>query len=475
MSVIYQYSLGSFSNGINLDKLTDEVNNSSITVLMESINKDSSFVKFFFASTLSGAEQTTLNTIVATHDGTPPVYNENDINYYLNTSAIVTDPTTSISGPFSIMQPLINRREIFNDTDNPVYDPNTTPLLGSGGSVQLLYNIHDKLGWHNQMIVQSRFTRPKDVLVYYGWMNSFNSGTNVWNNEKVSQDMAKYKILVLGDGIQNPGHGDYSNTEVIIPRIKSLNSSALIFGYVSVNQSYANFQTKVDQWNTLGVHGIMMDEAGYDYGDVSTNGRAAFNQKVDYVHGKSSANICFPNAWNTDHILGTANDPTYPNSTWNSSAIESNLTENDWIMLESFPVNTTAYSGNGGYETAGDWSARGSKANTLRVTYGCNFACINMINNDNVNGQDLFDFAFTSCMIWSFEGFGTSDSLYGASSATVTYWSRTDVSSMGLVYTVNPDIQQDLNDSDVWHRYCELAKMSLDFSASAQTSSITKF
>jgi len=475
--VLYNYSIsGDITSGeVNLDRLTNEINDSVILTSLISTGTLADDLKIIFSDSLSSGDKTTLDGIVLNHAGTPPVYPLNDIRFYLNTDAIVTDTPTGISGPFSTMQPLINRRELFNDTDSPLYIAGFEPLIGATGSVTNLNTIHEKRGWHNQSIVQSRYTRPKDILVYYGWLNSFNSASNGWYNEKVAQDMSKYRILVFGDGTQNPSHGDYANTQIIIPRIKALNPCALIFGYVSTNQSYANFQTKTDQWNTLGVHGIMMDESGYDYGTTTTNGREAFNQKVDYVHGRSSSKICFSNAWNTDHILGTANDASFPNTTWNPSTIESTLNENDWVMLESFPVNTTAYSGNGGYETVSDWAVRGSKANTLRSIYGCNFASVNIIDNGNVNGQDLFDFAFVSSMMWALEAFGTSDAAYGSSSAAVQYWTRPDVSNMGLVYSINPSILLDTLDADVYHRYCELSKLSIDFSTAAQDSSITKF
>jgi len=476
MSQIYTYPISSFPNGVNLDKLTNTIKaDVAITETLLDISYVSSDVNINFNNPLSSEEKAELDNIVATHDGTPPIYPPTDLRYYLDFEVPTTDSRTSITGPFYMMQPLINRREIFNDSNSPLYIAGFTPLIGANGSVTNLNNIHAKIGWHNQMIVQARFSRPKDILIYYGWLNSFNSATNGWFNEKVAQDMAKYQIIIFGDGIENPSHGDYANTQIIIPRIKQLNTSTLIFGYVSTNQSYADFQTKTDQWNTLGVHGIMMDESGYDYGTVPTNGREAFNQKVDYVHGKSSAKICFPNAWDTDHILGTADDISYPNTTWNPSLLQSKLNENDWIMLESYPVNTTSYSGNGGYETAGDWTIRGNKVNYLQSVYGCNFASVNIIDNGDPNGQNLFNFAFVSSMMWSLEAFGTSDTGYGSSSAAVQYWLRPDVTNMGIVYTVNPSVQQDLLDADVYHRFCEFSKLQLDFSTGAQDSLITKF
>ena len=142
-----------------------------------------------------------------------------------------------------------------------------------------------------------------------------------------------------------------------------LNPQVKIFGYVSTNQSLSNFQTKAGEWDTLGVHGIFMDESGYDYGTTATNDRSAFNTKVDYVHNQTTASICFVNAWNLDHILGTDNDTSYPNTTWNPSLLESNLTNNDWVLLESFPINTTSYTSTGGYQSKSDWASIGAKAN----------------------------------------------------------------------------------------------------------------
>jgi hypothetical protein len=405
---------------------------------------------------------------------------------FLDANTKVTDPVTGVSGVFWLMQLMMNRREIFNDTDNPLYDAATTPLIGAGGSVTNLNDIHDKLGWHRQEIFQQGWRQPKDLLIYYGWLNSFNSGDLGWDNEKVAQAMARYDVLVFGDGLQDPSHGDYSNTSVIIPRIKALNPCAKIFGYVSVNQTFSAFKTKVDQWHDLSVDGIFMDEAGYDYGSVATNGREAFNEKVDYVHTlidpESSSSgetdhsdmLVFANAWNTDNILGTANDASYPNSTYNPSVIESHLTEDDWILLESLAVNTTAYSSNDGYAAKADWAARISKMISLRATYGVNFAAVGIIANADTDAQELFDFSFVSALMGPCEAHGTSDTSYGASSSAVTYWRRPGTSDLDNLWSVNADIQVDSSDSDVYHRYTENAKLSLDFSSGAQLSEISR-
>lgn len=400
------------------------------------------------------------------------------LDSFLDSNVAVTGMAgdTGIVGPYYLIQLLNHRKELYNDDENPLYTEGHQPILGASGMlsenairVLNLENIHSKGGWVYELMYKANYHRPKDLLIYYGWPNSFNSAQNSWNNENVAQDMAKYKMIVLGDGVQDPSHGDYSNTEVIIPRVKALNPETLIFGYVTTDQSLANFKTKTDQWDDLEVDGILLDESGYDFGRT----RSEFNERVDYVHGKTYSNIAFANAWNTDHILGTTNDPSYPNSTYNSSGAESNLTSTDWILLESFPINTTSYTN--GFESASDWDTRGTKFQGLRNTYHVNFAGVGTISNDHANGVCLFEFGYISALMWSLEAYGTSDTSYGASSAAVKFWTRPDVYNLGSIWNLNASIQQDNGDSDKYHRYLELAKLTLDFSSGGETGSISRF
>lgn len=392
------------------------------------------------------------------------------------TPVIVTDVETGGKAVAPFMNLMTIMRELYNDPNLPSYVPNFQPLIGPDGRevehlerTLNLESIHSDTGWHMEEIRQGNFQRPQDILFYYGWPNSFNSGDNGWNNENVAQDMAKYGLVILGDGVQDPGHGDYANTQIIIPRIKNLNPLTKIFGYVTANQDRSAFETKATQWNDLGVDGIFIDEAGYDFGVD----RLEFNRLVDYVHLLSSANIAFVNAWNMDHIIGTENDDSYPNSTYNPNEMESSLIFSDWYLLESFTVNTNSYAS--GYEAKSDWAARGMKAINHRDTYGINLASVSQINNDNAEGQDYFNFAFTSAMMFSLNATGSSDHFYGASSAAVVYWTRPDVTGMGKVYADSPSVQLDQNDSDVYHRYVEFGKFTIDFSDGAKASSITKF
>ncbi len=398
------------------------------------------------------------------------------------TVAIVEDSATGIKSTAYFMNMLTMMREMYNAESNPVYDAEQTPILGEGGwaedhadRIDNLESIHGDLGWHELEITRATYQKPDDILIYYGWINSFNSAVNGWDNEKVAQDMARYGLIVLGDGVQDSGHGDYANTQVVIARVKALNPRAKIFGYVTINQSQSNFEDKVDDWETLQIHGIFLDEAGYDYGTTTTNSRSAFNTKVDYVHGQTYAKLCFANSWNMDHVIGTENDVSYPNTTWNAGAVASKLNYTDWYLLESFAVNTTAYSSADGYAAKADWATRGSKAISHRATYGINLAAVNVIANTDSDAADLFDFCFTSACMFAFEASGSSDTSYGASSAKVDFQTRPDVCDLDGVYATSPSVQVDAGDADVYWRYVGFGSFKVDFSTGAQDSVITKW
>lgn len=298
--------------------------------------------------------------------------------------------------------------------------------------------------------------RSKNLLIYYGWLNAFNSVENAWDNEKVSISLCKYSVLVFGDGIQDPSHGDFANTQIIIARIKEVSPATLIFGYVTVKQSMADFTSKVALWEALNVDGIFMDEAGYDYGKT----RVELNSCIDVVHSQETANACFLNAWNIDNILGIEEDPIHANATFNPGLVDTNVYEDDWYLLESFAVNTSAYSTNGGYADKDDWFARGNKALEKSKEYGIKLASVGIINDDNSEGQDLYDFCDRSAMAFSLDANGSSDSFYGASSAATKYWNRPEP----FCFTKEEEFSV-ISDqiSDVYTRYFPFMKVSLNF------------
>lgn len=405
---------------------------------------------------------------------------ENGENVHRFDNSMVVDEPTGHKAVAFFMNMLTMMRELYNAEDNPVYVPEFQPILGEEGwgeeqasRILSLEAIHGKAGWHRQEIFAYGRQRSQDLLIYYGYLNSFNSAVNQWDNEKVAQDMAKYNLIVLGAGLQHPEHPDYANTQIIIARIKALNPTTKIFGYVSMQAPLEDeFVAIVEGWDILEVHGIFIDEAGYDYGSPETNRRGVMVEKVDIIHSMPFANICFVNAWNMDHIIGLEDDPSYPNETWNRDMEESGLGDNDWYLLESFAVNTLNYSKGEGYATKEDWAARGVKAQNHRITYKINLASVGIINDDNPTGQDLFQFSFVSALMWSLEANGTSSDYYGAGTAQVAYWGRASTSEMGKLWNLSASVQED---KEVFLRYVDHGRFKLDFTPESQVGLIEKY
>lgn len=264
----------------------------------------------------------------------------------------------------------------------------------------------------------------QDMLIYYGWLNAFNSAQNSWDNEAVSQELKDYDVLVLGAGLEDPGHGDYANTQAIITRVKELNTGIKIFGYVTANQPEPDFDAKVEKWEDLSVDGIFMDEAGYDYGKT----RDELNDRIAFVHSQDKATLCFVNAWNPHHVLSKEDDPSYPNSTYNANDNNSLLSEDDWYLMESLLVNTDSYSPDG-LGTIQDMRDRKTNLDAAIAARGkgiCVAAC-GIISDDDTQGQAKFNMLYSAASIVGAGVVGSSDTSYGASSSKSKKWVRPTV------------------------------------------------
>lgn len=303
-----------------------------------------------------------------------------------------------------------------------------------------------------------------DLLIYYGYTNSFNYPDNAWTNEKVAVDMARYNMIVFGNGVANTGHSDYANFIIVITRVRELKPGIKLFGYVTLKQTLANFKTKADEWAAVSqIDGVFIDEAGYDHGKT----RSDLNNAVDYVHGLS-CNTCFVNSWVMEHIIGITNDPSYPNSTYNTTSGISNLTDNDWYLLESFPCNTTSYSGTAGYCTMVDWLSRGNKATANRDEFGINLASVSVIDKSDSNDTTLFDFHYLTALTFALDAQGSSDTLYASSSAIVPFHRRMSCTAeeMGLIYEINPSVTVATDNWQIHYRYTDKGKLVCDHTGS---------
>jgi len=382
------------------------------------------------------------------------------------------------------------------------------------------------LGVQEMVLIDNK---PKKLLIYYGWLNAFNSATNGWDNNKVAVDMAKYDLLVFGQGVADPSHGDYANTVAIIGKIKDLNPKAKIFGYVDATLAHqvaefssssessdtseslssdtssqsvdefstesslteepssasgpaaedtTAFATEVLEWDALEVDGIFFDQAGYDFGTVDTNGRTAMNEKVKYVHKQAYAKTCFMNAWNFDHIFTLENDASYPNTTWNPNAEATELETQDWYLMESFAYDILHNPGgaeNQHYESRTYWYSRVEKIIDLANSVGnpgINVAAISRIDPSASGRLNYLRFAYLAAAACRLQAFGSADPSYGSSSATTSYYNRPQTPDD--LYMDNP-LVTDPSNANAYLKFYSFAEIKVNFTASAEDASVTFF
>lgn len=150
----------------------------------------------------------------------------------------------------------------------------------------------------------SRFCEK--VLLYYGYPIALNG---LWDVDKCAKAYGKYDICIFGDGYNEPSHETYNDTLQIFNTILDRYKDTRIVGYVPIGVedssgtglTEAEIKSKIDKWIVMGVHGIFLDEFGYDYKVT----RERQNNIVDYCHDHNL--FVFANSWSTKYCFSNDN------------------------------------------------------------------------------------------------------------------------------------------------------------------------
>lgn len=237
--------------------------------------------------------------------------------------------------------------------------------------------------------------RPKQLCTYYGWPSYVNGSGG--DASRAITHFGKCDLLVIGDGIEHPGHGDHSPTRIIIAALRGAGKE--VFGYVDLGVSTQDLlintmQDYVDEWRAMGASGIFLDDAGYDY-QVT---RARQNAMVDYIH--AAGMTVFMNAWVIDDVLADVDEAGQPSP--------SRLAAGDVYLAESWLV------AGGVYQSLAEWALKADKAQQyarnkrVRIA-GVSTAALNKAVANNV-GTSKFKMGF-----------------YGAAMYQLAAWQWTDV------------------------------------------------
>jgi hypothetical protein len=208
---------------------------------------------------------------------------------------------------------------------------------------------------------------PQRLAIYYGYPSLVNEAAG--DIEKAASAFGVFDVIVLGDGVEFADHRadrqpngvgaeEHEKARQIIASIRSHSPARRVYGYICLGDSQRlgqpEIERRADLWKAMGVSGIFLDEAGYDWKIVD---RKRQNAAIAYIHSLGLS--AFLNAFYPRDLFSAENL-----SGKNPDRAASLMDQRDLFLLESFQVE------NGSYEEAGEWQQRGTQALNYRSQFG---------------------------------------------------------------------------------------------------------
>ena len=212
-----------------------------------------------------------------------------------------------------------------------------------------------------------------------------------------------YSMVVLGDGVEfanvihtrqpeGVGAVEHERVRRIIHTVLERDPRTQFFGYICIGDSQVLSPTEIRRrirlWKELGVSGVMLDEAGYDWQIVT---RRRQNDAIHFAH--SLGITVFLNAYYPTSLLNEAHQ-AHKNPTDEPIA----LLANDTILLESFPVK------NGVYETTSEWRTRLDQALEVRGRFGSRIVTLATAQGQRPLADEQLEYACWNAWMFDLDG-----------------------------------------------------------------------
>ena len=256
---------------------------------------------------------------------------------------------------------------------------------------------------------------PARLAIYYGYPSLVNGSNG--DMEKAASFFSAYDVVVWGDGIEFPDRepgrfppGDpeeHRKALRIIAAVRDRSPETHFYGYVCLGEIPSSererksltpkqIEERIHLWKDMGVAGIFLDEAGYDFPVVT---RERQNLAVRIIHELGLR--AFMNAYFLDHLFSREDEVAQANGTGkNPKRLPSLLDERDMFLLESFQVN------NGTYESVSAWRARLNQALEFRRRYGTRILATTTTTALKPFDTEKFNYAWWTALLFGLDGFG---------------------------------------------------------------------
>jgi hypothetical protein len=249
----------------------------------------------------------------------------------------------------------------------------------------------------NNLLTNKANHRVAKLLIFYAYPSSINS---TYDNQRAGAIFSQYDLVVFPENAEQPTHLDHYNLVEIIKYIKQYNPFTKMFGYIptgnraGIDKCYTvdEIYSKAQKWKDLGVHGIFLDEFGFDY----NNDRTRQNDILDVVH--SLGLIAFVNAWNPDDVFGGTTTIHWLNGI-------------DWYLLESF--GSVADGTNWYWVSSADVFYRAWQVKYQYSDFNINVAGVATVNTDD-QAETVYKIMYVISTAYGIDAFNVAKAYYYA-------------------------------------------------------------
>ncbi len=248
---------------------------------------------------------------------------------------------------------------------------------------------------------------PARLAIYYGYPSLVNGSRG--DAEKSANVFSSYDVVVLGDGIEFPDRkpgrspagdpAEHAKALQIIATTQRKNPRVRFYGYVCLGEmrspgreqvlSSAEIKERIALWKRMGVSGIFLDEAGYDWPIVD---RKRQNLAVESIHEQGLS--AFANAFYPEDLFSLEDLHGK-----NPAHLRPRLDERDLFLLESFQVK------NGAYEDISEWQQRLQAALDGRRRYQSQIFATTTNAEQGTFAPEKFSYAWWSAWLYDLDGF----------------------------------------------------------------------
>lgn len=245
---------------------------------------------------------------------------------------------------------------------------------------------------------------PESLLIYYGWPSSINKTYEV---SKAAAEFSRYQHAVIGDGLQDPAHGDHANTKAIIAGASA--NGTRFYGYIDLgvttqNLSLDEIAARVQAWQAMGVVGILLDDFGYDFNVTRDRQNAA----VELIQQAGLSVIA--NAWHVDDVFATTVDAVF-----NPNGTATKLGANDFYLFESHQIKL------GAAVSRDEWLTKAQKLAEYQVANGIRVMSVTTSSAPTDFSGEKFAYSWLAAAMFEHAATGWGEPGFAAQTAEVPF------------------------------------------------------